>query len=643
MQLLAIAVYNEAGERRDVRLAPGELNVITGVSSSGKSALLDIVEYGLGRDTLVMPVGPISQTVRWYGLLLEHEATRVFVGRPAPQDGRQGTQRAMIEVGGAEFDLLDADQLTVNADTSTLRDQIGRLIGIDENAGDPELGGFAAGLEANLGHAAFLCLQSQGEIANREFLFHRQGEDGIAPSIRETLPYFLGAVPADQAVRRQQLLAAKRDLRRAEIELERARRAEENIDVGLLAMLREAVAAGLTDRDDLLTRGEMRDALREAVEQTVAAPEASDDVAAARRAELVRDRENLRAALRAAGEQAGLLRVLGSDEKDYAAAIGQQLSRLASVELLGDDISEASTCPACGTEMQEGDATLDEMRGVAADLSLQLESVEQIRPRRREAAEQLAADTERLREQLRATDEAITALDATGRSVEEHRSAIEFQAFTRGRIQQFLETNGDAAPEQIARLERVVEVRSRSVRSLESALDPDAMREELAARLTVVGADMTAMAQQLQLEHSGAVWLDVKRLTVMVDSPQGAVPLFRVGSAANWIGAHLVAHMALHRYFVRHRRPVPRFLMLDQPTQAYYPSDMEQEEGVPDSQDDREAVRRMFALMRDFCLELAPNFQIIVCDHANLPDDWFQAAVRHNWRGGEKLIPAAWF
>lgn len=642
MQLLAIAVYNETGDRRDVRLTPGELNVITGVSSSGKSALLDIVEYGLGRDTLVMPVGPISQTVAWYALLLEHGDTRVFIGRPAPKQGAKGTQRAMVEVGGPDLDLLDADQLVVNADTNTLRDQVGRLIGIDENAGDPELGGMTAGLEANLGHAAFLCLQSQGEIANREFLFHRQGEDGIAPSIRETLPYFLGAVPADQAVRRQQLLAARRNLKRAEVELERATRAEEDIDVGLLAMLREATAAGLTDDGDQLTRGEMRDALQQAVEHTSAAPEQSDDVAAARRAELVRERDALRAALRGAGEQAGLLRALGADENEYVSAVGQQLSRLSSIELLGEDTGDSAVCPACGSRLEEEDATVDEMRSVAAELATQLQSVEEIRPRRREAAEQLAADTERLREQLRATDDAIIALDATGRNAAEHRSAIELQAFTRGRIQQFLDTHQDAAPEQIARLRRVVEVRGRAVRSLEAALDPDAMREELASRLTVVGADMTAMAQRLELEHSGAVWLDVKRLTVMVDSPEGAVPLFRVGSAANWIGAHLVAHLALHRYFVRHRRPVPRFLMLDQPTQAYYPSDVEQEEGVPDSQDDREAVRRMFELMRDFCQELGPEFQIIVCDHANLPDSWFQSAVRQNWRGGEKLIPASW-
>jgi hypothetical protein len=47
-------------------------------------------------------------------------------------------------------------------------------------------------------------------------------------------------------------------------------------------------------------------------------------------------------------------------------------------------------------------------------------------------------------------------------------------------------------------------------------------------------------------------------------------------------------------------------------------------------------------LERAVVTELAPDFQVIVCDHANLPDAWFQLAVRRNWRGGQKLIPDDW-
>ena len=83
-------------------------------------------------------------------------------------------------------------------------------------------------------------------------------------------------------------------------------------------------------------------------------------------------------------------------------------------------------------------------------------------------------------------------------------------------------------------------------------------------------------------------------------------------------------------------------MMFDQPTQAYYPSEVEQQEGVPHGDSDREAVRRMFRLLYEIAAELAPQLQIIVCDHANLPEPWFRESVVHNWRNGAALIPASW-
>jgi ABC-type lipoprotein export system ATPase subunit len=51
VQLLAIILYSRTGERQVLEFAPGALNVVTGESKTGKSALLEIVESCLGRDT----------------------------------------------------------------------------------------------------------------------------------------------------------------------------------------------------------------------------------------------------------------------------------------------------------------------------------------------------------------------------------------------------------------------------------------------------------------------------------------------------------------------------------------------------------------------------------------------------------------
>lgn len=88
------------GARRDVEFAPGQLNIVTGESQTGKSALLTIVEYCLGRDSMRVPAGPISDTVSWYGALWQiSPGARAFVGRPAPAPGRASTQQAMLEFG----------------------------------------------------------------------------------------------------------------------------------------------------------------------------------------------------------------------------------------------------------------------------------------------------------------------------------------------------------------------------------------------------------------------------------------------------------------------------------------------------------------------------------------------------------------
>lgn len=48
----------------------------------------------------------------------------------------------------------------------------------------------------------------------------------------------------------------------------------------------------------------------------------------------------------------------------------------------------------------------------------------------------------------------------------------------------------------------------------------------------------------------------------------------------------------------------------------------------------------MFNFLFDICEELHPDFQIIVMEHANLSDGWFQETLTENpWRAGRALIP----
>jgi hypothetical protein len=195
-----------------------------------------------------------------------------------------------------------------------------------------------------------------------------------------------------------------------------------------------------------------------------------------------------------------------------------------------------------------------------------------------------------------------------------------------------------------AELERSVAETLAKVQGLENWFDSLDLDERQASAINLIGLGMSRYAEHLQMEWGlNPLRLDVKKLTVSADAPSGPVTMDRMGSAENWLACHLVAHLSLHEFFVSGGRPVPRFLILDQPTQVYCPPERDSNGSVDDLKDeDQEAVRRIFQTLLGFVAGLSPRFQLIVTDHADLNEDGFKNAVVERWRGDRKLIPLDW-
>lgn len=116
-----------------------------------------------------------------------------------------------------------------------------------------------------------------------------------------------------------------------------------------------------------------------------------------------------------------------------------------------------------------------------------------------------------------------------------------------------------------------------------------------------------------------------------------------MGSGENWVGHHIIVHLALHEWFSTKKRPVPSFLFLNQPSQVYFPIDNDAEDIIDSVKaEDRIAVLKMFKMMFDAANALSPNFQLIITEHANLKEQWYRDAIVERWRGDVKLVPLSW-
>jgi len=211
-----------------------------------------------------------------------------------------------------------------------------------------------------------------------------------------------------------------------------------------------------------------------------------------------------------------------------------------------------------------------------------------------------------------------------------------------GRISLYLESLPDLPDTQA--LNQEVESLRAQASILESELSDELVRERLDSVTSILSQRMTKWARELELEHSTSpLRFDLKNLTIVADTADGPVPMARMGSGENWVGYHLIAHLALHQWFVERALPVPHFLFFDQPSQVYFPSEKDVDGSLSVvSEDDRVAVSRMFQLIFTAVRAVAHGLQVIVTEHADINEEWYHTAVIERWRGGLKLIPEDW-
>ena len=113
------------------------------------------------------------------------------------------------------------------------------------------------------------------------------------------------------------------------------------------------------------------------------------------------------------------------------------------------------------------------------------------------------------------------------------------------------------------------------------------------------------------------------------------------------------ACLALHEHFISMiQNPVPRFLVIDQPSQVYFPEAWPSMEEAPaadgklDRSPDIEGVHRIFAALSAFLAPCRKSFRLLLQSMPGLlhGTGFLTSIVVGNWRRGhdEFLIPNAW-
>jgi len=653
-QIRGIVLWPRNGnfEPRTLKFELGKVNVISGASRTGKSAVIPIIDYCLGSSTCSIPVNTIRKYCEWFGVVVATAQGEKLLARKEP-----GAQRSTDEMFLLEAEKISKipNRLTKNTNATAVKrllDDLANLSNLDFSGGE-EASGFD-GRPAFRDLAAFT-FQPQNVVANPDVLFFKTNTYEHREKLRKIFPYVLGAVTPALMAKQFELNRTRQILRRKEKELKDAQEVSARWLADLRSKFSEAQELGLIPKlDQDISREQMIELLEEVITRTdltlaVSTTTISDALRElnsleGEEREVSRELTTLRHRL----EEMNRMRV---GVEQYEAALSVQRGRLQLSSWLVSHASDESDCPMCGSHTDSAKRKLQV-------LAQRLEEVEAAAGADRDREVPAAFDRELQRvttdvgnatERLRAVQIRKRAL--TGRSKEASE-----QQFSAKRTERFignLESSLGLHRKLGSDSELVEEVRTlkETVLALEGELrgqDVEALKRRA---LRTVNTNAGKLLPHLDIENSNdPISLETNDLTIKVLGSERDDYLSEIGSGSNWLSYHLAVLLSLHQFYLSQKNsPVPAFLVLDQPSQVYFPKhvisrDVEVEDDPKVRDEDVDAVRKAFEVMGSVVRGEKGKLQLIVLDHAS-SEVWggIEGVVGlPEWRGPVKLVPMEW-
>lgn len=656
LQIREIVLWprNPNFEPRRLQFELGKVNVISGASRTGKSAVIPIIDYCLGAGTCSIPVKTIRKYCEWFGVVVATAQGDKLLARREP-----GAQRSTDDMY-----LLEAERISdiprriaknTNADAvKRLLDELAGLSKLDFSGGDESTG--FDGRPSFRDLAAFT-FQPQNVVANPDVLFFKANTYEHREKLRKIFPYVLGAVTPALMAKQFELGRARQELRRKERELKDAQEVSARWLADLTAKFSEAQELGLAAKPEQeLSREQMIERLEEVVARTDLTLSVSTSTISDALRELsgleVEEREVSRelTTLRHRLSEMNRMRV-GVDH--YQDALALQRGRLQLSSWLVSHTGDEADCPMCGSHT-------DSAKRKLAVLSERLQEVEAEAGIDKEVPAAFDRELQRVTTEVGQATERLRSVQSRKRALSGRSDEARQRQFAAQRAERFV-GNLESALDLHRRLgsdSELVEEVGR-LRELVQQLEVELREQDVEARkrraLHAISNNAGRLLPHLDVESpNDPISLEINDLTIKVRGKERDDYLSEIGRGSNWLSYHLAVLLGLHQFFLSQpRSPVPAFLVFDQPSQVYFPKrivarpeDQKDEEvEEPQLQDeDVDAVRQAFEVMGRVALGTKGALQLIVLDHASR-DEWGDidgVVGLPEWRNGVKLVPMAW-
>jgi len=631
------------------------LNIITGRSSTGKSAIIELFDYCTGSTDNTIPSGVITENARLYFVVLYKNDTQLVIARKQAER----TRKLFFKI---EPQNLEIDDLTSSYfgdeyffDINTFKEELGHFFGIEiSNMDDVDCGINRRVIKK--GHPSFrnmisFMLQHQNLVANKHSLFYRFDEKEKRERVIDEFKIFAGLVD-------QQYYILSQELDEYTIKLEKCQNEQSRFEINkkdkssYLDVLREeyyAISGNelFPDVDSIHMLNAPQNYLDKLKASLIIVDEDSEQYKY-QYTELVKKKNILLARRREVTLK--LEKVIASIK--YAKSYSETIDRYEPVK---EAISSNSICPFCHNKndgtITEANRLTEAINWLNSELQKSPMRIDSFLPKKREFESEL----QDINQQIRIINNEISRINDINKSLENDRSLEEQSLKVRLQIENELEW---ARNKSIGFDSDNIEDIKKRIEEIENVLlKKYNVDHKLEEAQSFINHTMNEIGSKLDFEASYQpinLCFDIHTFELYhLKDNNTKVYLRSMGSGANWLYSHICLFLAILKYFASlgDKALVPSILFLDQPSQVYFPATVDVNEKEFDAEglkklenksadEDLKAVTNLFIQIINVINSIKEDYgfmpQIIISDHAdhlNLEEYDFNDYVVSRWRG----------
>lgn len=669
-RIIYIGLLDKEGVPHGVRLEQG-LNIITGRSSTGKSALIEIFDYCMGGKISTIPKGVITTRASVYFLIILVNKVQWVIGHDATSNSTFYLNQDS-EINSEKDLSLDYFNTGISQNLTVFRRNLGHIFNLNiKNMQEEEDYEFVKTKKhrPSVRNMMSYILQHQNLIANKLAMFYRFDEKEKKDDVIEQFKIFAGFVDSQYYDLLQQISNCKAEEKSLAYEFEKEIKRKDSVEKKVENILAEYKE--ITDHDllDITAPNyvlECAEIVKKQIQETpleeMIVTQRKEDAQHVKNYETLQRRKNdLHAEIRK-------VQLKIQDLEDSIQYVEQYKNEIKQVKTVQRAKVDYSICPFC---KQHTYIIEDEVKELT-------DSIQRINRDIREIpflSDELYSDRTKAKKEL---DDLYEELDDVECQMDKIKDIIRELRKNRS-----LEEQGyKKMMEMESALDIIIEMKKEDIeqklinkraelstleKRLKSKYD---IKQKMQTARASIEHNMAQFRKSLPFEKSlddSALRFDLETFELYFDNNVEKTRMRSIGSGKNWLNAHLCLFLALSKYFYENpNSKLPTLLFIDQPSQVYFPTNDHQEEfdaaqlvenmegKVADNDnekkeereklvsDDMQEVTNIFNTLYKFTKDLNDGVQVIVTEHADklkMDGVVFDDLVRERWRkSNEGLI-----